>query len=548
MASLALAVMAGHSSCAGTDNADSPQSNLQPAAQPVLDVTSFGLPEIPADRHSSLVTARTIQGDQYHSSSLNISLVGTDLQLQSSPGSPAWGIWRQQSGAVLLSVEVIATVLPGNSFHIALADYSTGRWEFSAPLDETTQLTLNDSRHRSPAGNCYVAVLASGGDSASIDRLEFTVDALGWQVRTVDSELHVGFYNSLAIINGHPAIAYQAEDALDEGDLKYVRSSGSTGAAAGDWNSFVLVDTPGQTGYSPSLLEVAGHPAICYHDETSESLKYVRSTSASGDSPVDWSEIIVVDNDGMVGNDTSMAIVDGNPAISHYRDISGTEGHLKYARSTTPTGTNAADWSQIVTVDSSARVGWHSSLVVVDGNPAISYYDLTNDVLKYARSTTPSGGELADWSQIVVADSDQYTGNYSSMAVVDGQPAISYYERSGDDLRFIRSTTSTGAMAADWSQKVTVHDTGNVGEYTSLAVISGMPAISYYDVDNSSLRYIRSINATGEDAAAWPVQPETVDDSGNVGASTCLVEIGGRPAISYYDYTNGDLKYAILLD
>ena len=41
---------------------------------------------------------------------------------------------------------------------------------------------------------------------------------------------------------------------------------------------------------------------------------------------------------------------------------------------------------------------------------------------------------------------------------------------------------------------ITVDSLGGVRQYTSLQVIDGNPAISYYDFGNSDLKYVRSIN------------------------------------------------------
>ena len=94
------------------------------------------------------------------------------------------------------------------------------------------------------------------------------------------------------------------------------------------------------------------------------------------------------------------------------------------------------------------------------------------------------------------------------------------------------------AITNSW-QIMTVDSGGIIGQYTSLALDSSdYPAISYYDFSNKDLKYAKW------DGLAWI--PETVDSSGyDVGKySSLALDASGIPRISYYNASSGEVIYA----
>ena len=98
-----------------------------------------------------------------------------------------------------------------------------------------------------------------------------------------------------------------------------------------------------------------------------------------------------IDNAGFVGQATSLAVVNGHPAVSYYN---GATNHVMYVQASDVDG---ATWGTPLSVDSAqwSFIG-NTSLVVANGNPAISYYEAQLKDLKYVRATDTIWCQLGD--------------------------------------------------------------------------------------------------------------------------------------------------------
>lgn len=172
-----------------------------------------------------------------------------------------------------------------------------------------------------------------------------------------------------------------------------------------------------------------------------------------------------------------------------------------------------------------------------------------------------SAGEFAPWTFQTV-DNGGKVGQYTSVALDPaGNPAISYYDQTYGDLKYASWDGSRWIITTvdcsraeeknrwhfwDWSHDRTAdkeyiscfHGTERVGKYSSLAFdASGRPAISFYDESKGDLKY------ASWDGSRWIVT--TVSSAGKVGEYSSLAfDASGRPAISFYDDSKDDLKYA----
>jgi hypothetical protein len=362
----------------------------------------------------------------------------------------------------------------------------------------TTTVTSGDYE----AGGDYLAAGWVKDASGAFDVAQALISVYRFWTTTVDSAGDVGEFASLAVVDGRPAIAYFDDT---NNSLKYVLAGDATGSS---WGIPVTVDSAGTVGWYTSLAVVDGRPAIAYLDHTNEDLKYVRADDAAGSS---WGTPVTVDSAGDVGEFASLAVVDGRPAIAYYDDTPNYD--LKYVRASDDTGSS---WGTPATVTSSGSVGQYSSLAIVDGNPAIAYYDESTYSVKYVRASDVDG---SSWGTPVTVDTAYHVGWYASLAVVDGRPAVAYHEFTNHYLKYAWASDATGSS---WDTSVTLDSSGHEGWYASLAVVGGRPAVAYLDHTNEDLKYVRASDVAGS-SWGTPVTVDSTGDVGT-GASLAVVD------------------------
>jgi len=352
------------------------------------------------------------------------------------------------------------------------------------------------------------------------DTFEVEVD-WDWVIVTVDCAGFTGEYPSLLVVDGRPAISY--ED-LTDADLNYVRADDALGLS---WGDPVVVDST-ERGTNSSMAIVNGRPAITYGVNN---LKYVRASDIRGDA---WGTPVTISTDDPCG--TSLAVVDGRPAVFYVNhEFTGIDFdvYYKYVRSE---DNNGSAWGPPITLDT--VTGSHQnaqdsklSLIVADGNPAVSYAlgDGSPNVC-YRRASDTTGSTWG--SPYVIGFAFK---NLAAMTVVDGRPAVLYYDLN---LYYIRADDAAGSS---WGTAETV--SGDNIDWCDLAVVNGITVAAWQKHSGDyPLRLKRSDDATGN---SWGEQ-DTVDDLDSY-SQFAVAEVEGRIAIAYYDSGTDDLKYAICM-
>ena len=278
-----------------------------------------------------------------------------------------------------------------------------------------------------------------------------------------------------------------------------------------------------------------GDPAVSYYDRTKGGLGYAVGTVAD-DGEVRWRHETV---DGFPGKDgldpgdrgtyTSLAIdADGVAWISYY-DVSNEA--LRYAkRSSDGTWETGAGGSGSGAAPS---YGKYSSLALdASGSPVIAYYDAGSGALKvshwngsgFSAETVDEGEDYVDTGLGETTDAD--VGSFARLIIHQGVEYIAYTDLAAGALKLAWGTAG--------SYEIAVVDADSHGEWPDLLMYQGNLLISYQDADASRLMFAQGIPSNG-------FQVEVVDDGDLRGADSTLFLSGDFPGIFYFDGYNNDL-------
>lgn len=126
-------------------------------------------------------------------------------------------------------------------------------------------------------------------------------------------------------------------------------------------------------------------------------------------------------------------------------------------------------------------------------------------------------------------------GKFANLIQYNDNPIITYYDATQQSLKI---AIYNGSI---WTKSY-IDTVGNVGEYCSVDIVGDTIGVSYYDTTNGNLKYATADLSQSD--LFWQIF--SIDSTGDVGKYASLIFIGEVPHIVYYDATNAKLKYAVL--
>jgi PKD repeat protein len=295
------------------------------------------------------------------------------------------------------------------------------------------------------------------------------------------------------------------------------------------------------------VWDVGGFPALAYSDFSevgqSDRLHYIRAADANGATWGDPVQLQMVQWDSeSVGINVQLRMIAGHPAVAyceHHWDGSQWEFLLDYERAVDTLGADWSNYRYLADPTTGGVRGLHCQLIDIGGVPGISYFDGLAQTLLW---TTGADADGASFSTPLVLDtpaggSGTYScGEYNSLALIDGRPAISYLARVsdisvGNKLMYIRASDVLGAA---WGAPTMILQAPNIAQGTSLLELAGgLPGILFENYNASDQALLTFVSGDAANGGAWtPGFNLMTTSSDNYFPQLHTVMYNGKPAMA----------------
>lgn len=393
------------------------------------------------------------------------------------------------------------------------------------------------------------------------------VAAFTWHIETVDAHGTVGQFTSLALqpATGKPHISYYDDT---NGDLKLAlpvpAGSGDCGPQNG-WscNSIAFQNTVDYGLQSSIDFPATGTWSIAYANTTLGSNAFRGIPAPLADEEF-WEPIEAPGNIAVAN--TMRFDQNGVSHVSYgFVDTNAGKAYIKHAMYHGLGGNCGGGlWQCSIVVETSGQgLTMYNTLTLMRNLPFVFYADI-NRHLALAINAAVNCGEPLDWNCTTIDTASTVNGMMSAVvsptqaSLGVGYLGVAYI---GDtDLRYARLVSGSAANCgnADLPMKCDVIDAVGAASNSqlmsaSMALLNGQPVIAYTaHFRGATLLKVAYPQANGNCGPTTPGGQHTwrcdIVDGGthDVGYYPSLkIDSSGRIHIAYFDFTAGDLKYAV---
>lgn len=509
------------------------------------------LPSLPQSRGSMALSDEVRLGRETFQRSANAVDNGDALDLPSTAGELAWGIWAfDAAGRDLTSLSYDFTLAAGQEVWIAIADYSAMRWEIHGPLTDDEQFPLDDALHKAPDESVFCAAITSGGMAAAVDTITLTADTgdnmppeanLVANPETGPQPLEVAFDGS-ASSDSDGFIASFQWDFNDNGAFN------EPGPEEDNQNNPWVdrtFDSPGQYSIRLRITDDGGLTdtatvTITVTPPNQPPTADIQAAPTSGTTP------LLVSFDGSESYDPNGGSIadfewdfDGDDTFSEAGEEAAAQGDPTPQFTYNSAGTFNAG---LRVTDDGGLTDEATVTITVDGNePPVADIqaapgegDPPLPVSFDASGSSDPDGSIANYEWDL--DGDGVFGETGPEADAAGNDTAAFtYDSPGVHMATVRVTdddNATDEAAASVKAFGWVQVTLAAGEYyvgTSLAIVDGRPAVAFGS-SGDVIGYALSATAHGANPADWQVISV---DSGTMSWKNELRLVDGKPAIAY---------------